>query len=173
MLLYLFYFISNSVFLPLQKVELEKEFGDLIEPSPIEFSMNTIGWKISFGLLIIGLISFIFFKVIEYRRNKYRRMAMKEFLNGVSRLSNKNSELVNFSNLILKRLAIDIYGREEVANLYGLTWIQYLDSKSKLTRFEEDYTIINNATYNLAVVNDADCKRILTLTKKWIRTHAR
>ena len=172
-MLYLFYFIGNSVFLPLQKQELAKDLGPLLEPSPVGFSMNTIGWEISFGILIICLISFTIFRIIHFRRNKYRRIALQDLKYGSSNLSNDNEKLINLANLILKRVAIDIYGRNEVASLYGKAWTKYLDSKSKVTRFEEYCSILNAAAHNLNVATDADSKNIIFLTKKWILTHAR
>jgi hypothetical protein len=173
MLLRLFYFIKTSVFLPLKKEEFAKNLGPLLEPTPVTFSMDTIGWKVSFILLVIGCIFFTVIGILKYRKNKYRRMAMKELIDYISIIDNDNEKLINLVNLILKRLAIEIYGRENVANLYGISWVQYLDSKSKVTRFEENYSVIKNATHNLEDVNNTDCNKIIFLTKKWILTHAR
>lgn len=167
----LFYNSTVLLFLSLQKEDLAKNLGPLLEPDPVVFSLDTIGWKISVLLLTIISVSLSVYRLIEYKKNKYRRKAIGDLMGKVSVLENEN--LIVYANSILKRMAIEVYGRKQVANLYGRSWTQYLDSKTKEVAFDKYYMTIQNATHNLEVVNNIDCNHIITLTKKWIQTHAR
>ena len=154
--------------------KLQVELGPLLEPNPVVFSFDTTGWKVFFAMLLVLTMGFVVFQMKRYYKNAYRRSAINRLLV----LENKftmlqNQEFVNACNMLLKQLAISVYGRFNVGTLYGRKWAVFLDNKSDKT----DFTSLDVLFYRAAVTNDpiltAQRKAIAIETKKWILTHAR
>ncbi len=138
------------------------------EPAPILFAFETVGWKILAIVIFILLLIFLYKWIQHYKKNTYRRVAIKR-LSTINANSNKS---INESAIILKTVAITAYGRENVAALYGTEWLLFLESKGKNTLFTK-YTTSFLAAQNSNPNIDISIKNeILTLTKKWIQTHA-
>lgn len=98
----------------------------IMEPESIPYTFDTLGWYLVAVLVFLVLVGLAFAKWKTYKRNAYRREAEKI----VKRVVSSNAENPYYSiNKLLKLIAIDIYGRREVANLYGEEWFSYLVSK--------------------------------------------
>lgn len=138
--------------------------GSIIEPDPIRFSFETPGWYILFFLLIIISLFLIFKWIKKYRKNAYRRNAVKN----INKLAQNNlDELL----IILRLTAIETYGRENIAGLYGKDWISFLDSKVKNPLFENYETVVEEFTYKEIVPKNAQIQEFTLNTKKWIKNH--
>ncbi|MGL1889472.1 MAG: DUF4381 domain-containing protein [Reichenbachiella sp.] len=99
-----------------------QEFGPIIEPQPIEFSLDAPGW--SFVLLGVMLLTLISVAVLAYRYyvNGYRRGAIKKI--------GEESSIARV-NVILKSIALKSFARDEVSSLYGDKWIEFLTGQLK------------------------------------------
>lgn len=159
--------------IPMQKEALADELGPLLEPEPVLFSMDTLGWKVSF--ILIGLVTIVLstVQIVQFRRKKYRRIAIANLTEFLQKEDIDNASIINYANLTLKKVAIEVYGREDIANLYGNSWISFLDSKSSETNFYTSNDTFLNASHGLELVSDTDCDLIIGQTKKWIMSHAR
>ncbi len=138
------------------------------EPAPILFTFETVGWKILAIVIFILLQIFLYKWIQHYKKNTYRRVAIKR----LSTINTNSNKSINESAIILKTVAITAYGRENVAALYGAEWLLFLESKGKntlFTKYTKSFLAAQNSNQNI----DANTKKeILTLTKKWIQTHA-
>lgn len=66
------------------------------------------------------------------------------------------------ANIVLKRVALAVYPRSEVAPLYGDDWAAFLDGRCRKTRFADLGS----------VADDAEVSRDLrSLARTWIRHH--
>ena len=99
--------------------------GALIEPDPIGYSFNTSGWYIVLGILLLTVLLIAFIQYRKYKNNAYRREAIK---NIDTILQKKENKVVFEINVLLKAIALQIFGREKVANLNGLDWFLFLNS---------------------------------------------
>ena len=145
--------------------------GDILEPDPLPFTFETIGWKIVGAVLLIGAIV-LFYKWLKlYQKNKYRREAIQK----IQLIENQNSESqykVNQLNIILKQVAIITFGREQVAQLYGNDWYAFLDSKNKKSGFAKYSANFSDAIYRDKEVDETILNSIYKLTKTWINEHS-
>lgn len=137
----------------------------IMEPPPVEFTFETIGWAILFWTGILTILIIIIRRVISYKKNKYRRDALNV-------LSNLNDSLTTNQQIAtqLKLVAIKTYGRKTVAHLSGKDWISFLQSKGKLPEFSNLDTFLMECLYK----NKLDLEQsnqFLTYSKKWIKTH--
>ncbi|WP_194766286.1 DUF4381 domain-containing protein [Tamlana sp. I1] len=149
--------------------------GDIIEPAPVPFSFDTLGWKIVFALVALLLV-FIAFKVYKYYKKKhYLRKAVAE----IHALKNQNDlDVVAFVNAVMfqiKQTALQTFGRQEVAGLYGEDWLRFLDEKVKGSNFKADESLILAAVYKHEMLESATFNKEQFSNKSinWIRKHAR
>ncbi len=139
----------------------------LIEPSPVQFSFNTPGWYFTGILLIIVIIVLSIRWLIAYRKNAYRREAIVI----LETYDNKPEELAQILTT-LKIVAIATFGREKVASLSGADWFKFLNSSSKKASFTEVEKQVLHANYNDEVIDGDIFQKLLSISKKWILTHA-
>ncbi len=140
---------------------------DLYEPDPIPFHFETPGWYIVLTLLLIAVIAVLVIQIIKFRRNKYRRIAIRNIENLTTGFS-----LIPDLFVILKKTAIHAFGREKTGNLYGKEWIDFLESTGqdiKLSAYSEE---IADILYKGKTVKSETEKKILLNAKKWVKTHA-
>lgn len=153
--------------------ETPSDLGPLMEPDPVPFTFSTPGWYFLGGLLIVALL-YASIKVIQKHKQKaYRRKA----LDRVNELSHSKGQLKDEQYLIallalLKTVAIQSYGRVEVASKTGKDWWAFLESTGKNTPFSNYETILADAAFKQITPDDATIIQISNLTKRWIKTHA-
>ena len=148
-----------------------EELGNILEPDPLTFTFETIGWKILAILLFIGAIVVLFRKLKLYHKNKYRREAIRKLK--MAEVENVSSQdKLNRLNIILKQVAIISFGREQVAALYGESWFSFLDSKQKNSEFGKYSDTFKNALYKDIEVDNDTLESISGITVKWINQHA-
>lgn len=149
------------------------DMGPLYEPDPVGFSFETPGWYVLGIFILLVAISLLFKWLKGYRKNAYRREALKS----ISEIE-QNSQSYNDANLLkdilvlLKLVAIEAFGRQQVAQLYGNNWLEFLESKGKNTPFTDYEQHIVNTLYDTIPVEQKETGTLIELSKQWIRTHA-
>jgi len=161
-------FISSF---PQEESDKREVIGNILEPDPLPFTFETIGWKIlAVVLLVIALLAF--FKWLKlYQKNKYRRVSIKK-LQFIESGNTQSQYKINQLNIILKQVAIVTFGREKVAELYGDDWLLFLDSKYKKSEFVNYSSNFSDAIYYNKEVDESTLKSIYITTKTWINEHS-
>ncbi|SFU02247.1 protein of unknown function [Algoriphagus locisalis] len=143
------------------------DLGQIYEPPPVSFTFETVGWAILGGLLMMGVLVILFFAIRKYLRNRYRR----EALEALAKLETDQNSFPQVL-VILKRVAMQVFGREKVGTLYGSSWLSFLDKTGKqvaLLKYEKQ---IEALIYQDKIPDDAARREILVQAQKWIKTHA-
>ena len=144
--------------------------GQLIEPDPVRYSFNTPGWHLVFILLLIIFIVIAFIQYRNYRKNAYRREALRK----LEQIENSGESLVYSVNLLLKTMAIQLFGRTTVADLHGPSWFSFLTSKLEKHPGLTDQSIDE---YTLALYNEqfeleeSSRKELVAFARFWIKKH--
>ncbi|MFV0507330.1 MAG: DUF4381 domain-containing protein [Bacteroidales bacterium] len=136
----------------------------LYEPSVVKFTFESVGWRILAVLCLIITLLVAFISIRRYVQNSYRRKAL-------SILNNESSAIDIF--VLLKQLAIQVYGRQTAGSLYGKEWLIFLDKTGVGVSFVEREADFLNAVYNTDAIDISTRADLLTNAKKWIKTHAR
>ena len=169
-IIYSFYLFFVSFFQQEENIQPEI-VGDILEPDPLPFTFETIGWKV-LAVVIVVVTLVLFYKWLKlYQKNKYRRTAIEK----LKLVENQNSESqykINQLNIILKQVAIITFGREQVAQLYGNDWLLFLDSKYKKSEFAKYSVNFSDAIYSSKEVDETSLTSIYKLTKTWINEHS-
>jgi hypothetical protein len=57
---------------------MDEQYGQLIEPSPVSFTFGAPGWYVLAVLLLLTFLGFAWFLFRRYKKELYRRQAVKE-----------------------------------------------------------------------------------------------
>jgi len=149
------------------------DLGPLYEPDAVRFSFETPGWYLLGGLLLLFAVLFFLKWLKRYRQNRYRRKALKTIARIEQNLHNPNeSNQFNDILVLLKLVAIKAFGRQEVAQLHGIEWLEFLESKGTDTPFTQYKKNILNTLYKPTLVDLKETMELIEISKRWIRRHA-
>ncbi len=139
---------------------------DLVRPEPIAWFPETMGWWLVAGwLLAIGLLA-AGHGIVEWRRNRYRREAIK-LLDAIDSGAGNAGPLVAS---VLKRTALVAYPRQQVASMHGTTWANFLSSSSGHDPVVERAAAdLAAAAYRPDLNRDGDA--LIGPARRWIEVH--
>ena len=151
---------------------------EIVLPETVSYVPQTVGWWIL--LVVIGLLLawWIYKRYIKWRNNRYRRQALLELALIAQQLGQepeRASALAAISALI-KRTAIEAFGRSNVADLSGRLWLEFLDGTGSTNSFSQgpgrllpDFAYAKQETLN--EMSKVMIDQILVLVKDWINQH--
>lgn len=142
--------------------------GNLYEPPPVAFRFETSGWYVLMGTLMLLCLILVFFWSRSRMLNKYRRVAIREIV----QIEN-DKEAVFHTFIILKKVAIHVFGRDTVATLNGDEWLQFLEKTGKQVELSAFTKNIYTSIYEGQKLSSDKTQHIILNAKKWILTHAR
>lgn len=145
--------------------------GGILEPDPVPFSFETIGWKILGGILLLVLLIISYKRFKLYQKNRYRRQAIAKIQKITAEKSQSGQKIRHF-NIVLKQVAIEAFGRVPVAELYGNEWLMFLDSKVRNSSFTDFGNSFTDAMYSDKEIEEKQLNAIYKLTKTWIHEHS-
>jgi len=149
-------------------------FGTLIEPEPIAYSFNTPGWYVVFGLVICFVLFILLVQIRKYRKNKYRRVALSQVQ--ILRAGNDQTKSILHINILLKKIAIMVFGRNRVASLHGTEWFDFLLSTTRKAEFvrQEHFENYSKALYNDDyLLEETEFNEWVSFASIWIKYHKR
>ena len=142
---------------------------DLALPPPVPWWPPTFGWWVlAAGLLAIVLLV-LADGVRRYRRDAYRREALREF---GALAAAPGATLATPVAAILKRAALVAYPRAMVAGLTGVAWSGFLARTGGLAT--EAAAALERGTVDLSRPLDAsEAQAVLAGARAWVRRHGR
>ena len=151
---------------------------EIVLPESVSYMPQIVGWWILFGIVGLLLAWWIYRYYSRWRRNRYRREALIE-LAVIEQLLDQEpqraSVLAAISALI-KRTAIEAFGRNNVAELSGHLWLEFLDRTGSTNSFSQgpgrllpEFSYAKQETLNEMTKEKID--QVLVLVKVWIKQH--
>ena len=151
--------------------ELDK-LHDIIVPEPISLWPATAGWLILLALLISLAIPLALMAYQNYRTARYRREALSE-LKDIRQIENSQQQMQQLFAL-LKRTALSVYPREQVAQLTGPAWWGFLTLHSGVDFSSRSLQNDALALYSPEFIPSKESnERLFSLVNSWIRQHKR
>lgn len=142
---------------------------DILVPPAVSFWPLAPGWY-ALALLLLTYILHLGLNLwAKYRVNSYRREAMQELL-----LLAKNEEIEEIERLLklMKRVALQHFGRERVASLSDVLWWEFVEKHSNVKIDKALRTLSQEVLYSSDVeVDKESVEKMRLLTKLWINTH--
>ena len=151
------------------------QLNPLMEPSPVPFTFDALGWKILLVLLVLSVIYFSFKYYQFYKKNQYRRDAIHRISEIQLNPENTILEIVKQTMFQLKLTALETFGRNKVASLEGDHWLNFLNESGKDTNFIPYQEVIINAIYQDEYQDKSNFNKeeFSKTSIKWIKSHAR
>jgi hypothetical protein len=154
-----------------------QNLNDIVLPAAVSWWPLAKGWYIVAALLLILLAWFGYRSLRRWMQNRYRRAALRELQsleNGMQNEASRDSCLRQIPSL-LKRTALSIYPREQVASLAGKDWHRFLNSKLSKPSFAESVAInLDTVSYSagdLRHVDEQAAADLLNASRYWLKYH--
>lgn len=150
----------------LQAPDPMPEIGTLYEPDPVLFSFEAPGWQVVGSVLLLIAITGTLHLLRRYRRRAYRRMCIRKL---TALPQHGDADWLYQVNRILKVVAMQTYGRTEVAALSGADWVDFLRNKGLEGEMAEPLS----RHYDLkAKLSQEVTMALAKAAKNWIKRHA-
>jgi hypothetical protein len=154
-----------------------QNLNDIVLPATVGWWPLASGWYILFGLILITLTWFGYRSIRSWIYNRYRRAALNELQLLENRINNPDERDANLRQIpvLLKRTALSVYPRTEVASLSGKDWFQFLNSTVKKPSFSEaTANTLNSVSYStgeLSDVNSQATAALINASRSWLKHH--
>lgn len=140
-------------------------------PATVSMFPETIGWKVLLVIFIITFAYFLYKKIDKWKKNRYRRDAIKQ-LNELS--SQSKVEVLQQLNRILKETASTAFGEKQVARLYGNDWLAFLDNTSANNFNSQETKQWQQAIYeprSSEQIGEENIQQLIALSRLWVQQH--
>jgi hypothetical protein len=141
---------------------------DIVLPPEVPMWPPAPGWWIVAAACLAMAGGVAAMAMLRHRRNAYRREALRA-LEGIDGLAEPAA--ARQVSIILKRAALATYPREEVAQLSGAAWLDFLDRTGRTEAFTQGPA---RSLLALAFGGAGDKEAMAAIveeSQRWIRTH--
>lgn len=148
---------------------------EIILPSAISWWPNTIGWQLLAFLMMIFSVRYIHRKTQTWWSNRYRREVIAK-LNALKKDSS-NAIITGVEQLpfYLKATALQAYPRDQVAQLSGHDWIDFLNNTYGSVLFTEDLSeqliAISYRPKSQWSLTEQECIHLVDTAILWVKNH--
>ena len=169
--------IENERMNPSNPASLQN-LNDIVMPASVGWWPLAGGWYVLAAVVLILLTWFIIKSVRDWKANAYRRAALLELKSLVDNAGDEGSRAAGLRKLpaLLKRTALSVYPREDVAGLTGDDWFRFLNSKvSKPSFSPQAFDLLNRVAYttgNLGDIGDDAVKSLVDACESWLEHHS-
>jgi hypothetical protein len=152
---------------------MDDQYGQLIEPSAVVFGFSAPGWYVLGALVMLLLMWAAGWAWRSYERNRYRRQALKKLAESQQHYAAAGMEgnMLYETNMLLKRIAMARYGRNETAGLKEKEWIEFLNNSSGDELFDETDNKLLQDLYSGRKHEHHAIADFVQKARTWIRKH--
>jgi hypothetical protein len=162
--------LTDAMTLP----EMLNQLQDIEMPVPVAYTPETAGWWVALALLAASSVAFAFFLRQRRQANRYRTLALVELsqLEHIERTAGTASPEVNLltqAAALVRRTALAVFPRKEIAHLHGSEWQTFLQNSSAVTPGVGLETLVSGPyrpIHDHTATNEA-----LSAARCWIETH--
>ncbi len=150
-----------------------QELRDVHMPDPISWWPPAIGWWmiVVLSVLVVGLF---FWARAHRKRSQPRRVALAQLKQVKQQyvLHADNQWVITEVSHLLRRYALAVFSRSQVAGLSGQSWLKFLDKTGDTNQFSEGPgQSLLSGPYQ--VQGSASVVDLLPLVERWIRISSR
>lgn len=148
----------------------------LIAPDAVPFWPPAPGWYMLCGLLVLAAILLLRSCIRRRGENRYRREALHQ-LKEIGAFAGTRAEQgdVQAVNRLLKKTALSVFPRKEVAPLFGKEWLKFLDKHCSSAVFTgtsgELLLSATSGTLKATSIPEDQWQHLVALAETWISQH--
>lgn len=155
-----------------------EQLQELALPAPpVSYWPQTWGWAVLAILLLLGLLAWGAWRWWCWRRDRYRREAMTRLAELQQAIADEQQRLPALRELpeLLKRVALSMPGRPDVATLGGSDWQAFLQRTSPAPLPADFSQRLATLAYapepQLRALAQEDVQALLNHSRHWIEKH--
>ena len=151
--------------------------NDIVLPEAVSWWPLASGWYYLFGVLLVMLALFVYRMIQNWRSNGYRREALHQLqvLAKDIKSTEKRDAGLRQLPVLLKRTALSVYPRGQLASLTGESWLNFLNSKvSKASFNNATAALLDKLSYSVGDLSAVDTKtanELLGACQHWLKNH--
>jgi len=151
--------------------------NDIVLPETVGWWPLAAGWYFLFGLLLMVMAWLIYVSIKHWFDNSYRREALQhlQLLTEDIKNTDKREHALSQLPVLLKRTALSVYPRSQLASLTGEAWHAFLNSKVSQACFtDSDCTTLDEIAYSAAALDALDrgtTDNLLKACRHWLKHH--
>jgi hypothetical protein len=134
---------------------------DIVPAPAVPWWPPAPGWYVLAGLLLLVGALILIRLVARHRANAYRRAALREL--------ERANDAATIAT-ILRRTALAVAPRSEVAGLHGGAWLDWLEARCRTPMDESARRLLGDGVYDRAAA-DAPLSSLQDYAARWIRLH--
>lgn len=108
-------------------MDLLSQLKDIHYPKAISFWPLATGWYLVIAVFFACLLIGLFIYLRHLKKTAMRRKILRKISDMRQQLSDHDKNFFEELSILLKRAALYAFPREEVASLYGESWLKFLD----------------------------------------------
>ncbi len=140
-----------------------EEIGTILEPDPIAFSFDALGWTYLLCFLVVLSVLMTVVWIIRYWKNRHKRAAIAMI---------KNESDIRAINIVLKAIALRSFDRTIIASLAGKDWMGFLLGQLKQAPFQKDSVEqVMSMQWRAQSPNPEELQLMRDFSIYWIRNH--
>lgn len=154
-----------------------QNLNDIVLPEAVSWWPLANGWYYLFGVLLLLLAWFAYRMIRSWRRNGYRREALQQLQMLAKDIESTEKRDAGLRQLpvLLKRTALSVYPRGQLASLTGENWLNFLNSKvSKASFNKATAALLDKLSYSVGDLSAVDTKtagELLGACQHWLKNH--
>ncbi len=146
---------------------------DIVIPEPVSMAPATVGWLV-LAIAAALLIAWLVVRAIRHHQaNGYRAAALRELEAVATAAGDPSTRAQSLAAIapLLKRTALCVFPRPEVASLTGEAWLQFLADSGGEAFANGAGRLLQEATYGETALNDEQTAELLDVSRHWIQYH--
>jgi hypothetical protein len=154
------------------------DLHDIVVPEPVSLVPQAIGWWIVAAVLLAAMATAGVAIVRHRAANRYRREALARLHAIEAELAEPGTRVAAAGRLpeLVKRTALTVRPRPEVASLSGAAWLDLLDESSGGRDFRDGPgrllpTLAYAKPADLDAIPVGELRSLVKLVERWIRRH--
>ncbi len=149
--------------------ETELPLKDIHLPDAISWWPPAIGWWL-LALLIPTLLVFSYWLYKRLTRKTALKTAKKTLATIKLNVELDNNQKLRELSMLLRRVAVSLAPRIEVASLTGQSWLTFLDKSLTGTAFSEGCgQVLITAPYRNVAPSDHEISLLISLSEEWLK----
>ncbi|MDO9241607.1 MAG: DUF4381 domain-containing protein [Methylicorpusculum sp.] len=151
----------------------ELPLKDIHLPDAIGWWPPAMGWWLL--VILIPLMILLLIKLIRHITRSTAIKSAKRILTEIKQDSTKNElEKLREISILLRRVAVSVAPRENIAGLTGQAWLDFLDQGMKDKPFTQGIgQCLNNTPYQNKTTINVDINHLISLCQQWLKVQAK
>lgn len=146
---------------------------DIHLPVAIDWWPPAIGWWLLAGLILLLLV-FLIWLYRKLTRKTAVKTAKKQLLTIQQDTQLDGVQQLTALSSLLRRVAISLYPRDEIASLTGEAWLQFLDKSMQGAAFTSGIgQALKDAHYQKTVPENLNMSELFRLCENWLNAQTK